>query len=126
MRKNANTKFARHLRKTLTDAETRLWFHLRRRQLAGFRFRRQHPIGSYVADFVCIEARLVIELDGSQHLDSIPDARRDNRIRAEGFHILRVWNDDAVMRTDEVLELILASLVATHRHPHVPPHLHGT
>jgi very-short-patch-repair endonuclease len=61
--------FARKLRRDLTEAERRLWGHLRRRQLDGFKFRRQHPFGIYVCDFICLEARLIVELDGSQHLD---------------------------------------------------------
>jgi len=110
MRKDAKTDFARNLRKTLTDAETHLWYHLRRRQLGGFRFRKQHPIGPYVADFVCIERHLVVELDGSQHLDCALDEARAACLRECGFHVLRFWNDDALLRTDEVLTAILAAL----------------
>ncbi len=115
MRKGAKIKFARRLRKDMTDAETRLWFHLRRRQLKNFRFRKQHPIGSYIADFICIEAQLIVEIDGSQHLDSTADAARDAWMRDNGFRILRFWNHDVLCRTDEVLATIVGALTA------VPP-----
>jgi very-short-patch-repair endonuclease len=107
VRKEARTDFARKLRSNMTDAEHRLWFHLRKRQLADLRFRRQHPIAGYIADFACLEARLVIELDGSQHLDSSSDAVREAAIRQAGFQILRFWNDDVLLRTQRVLEAIL-------------------
>ena len=107
MRKEARTDFARKLRSNMTDAEHRLWFHLRKHQLADLRFRRQHPIAGYIADFACLEARLVIELDGSQHLDSSSDAVREAAIRQAGFQILRFWNDDVLLRTQRVLEAIL-------------------
>ena len=110
MRNGAKTRFARNLRKALTPAETHLWYHLRRRQLARFRFRKQHPIGPYVADFACVERKLIVELDGSQHLDSAHDETRDAYLRGEGFRVLRFWNDDALLRTDEVLTVVLAAL----------------
>jgi len=94
----------------MTNAETRLWFRLRRKQLGGFRFRRQHPIGRFIVDFACPEACLAIELDGSQHLDSHSDQDRDSAIRESGFRILRFWNDDVLMNTDSVLDTILAAL----------------
>ena len=103
MRKGAKTRFARALRKAMTEAETLLWHHLRRRQLGGFRFRKQHPIGAYVVDFACVEQKLVVELDGSQHLDSRHDAARDASLREHGFRVLRFWNNDALLRTDDVL-----------------------
>ncbi len=113
MRSAAKTQFARGLRKQMTDAETRLWFHLRRRQLAGLRFRKQHPLGPYVVDFVCLEAALVVELDGSQHLDCAGDAARDGWLEAQGFRVLRFWNDDVLLRTDRVLATILDSLLSS-------------
>ncbi len=86
---------ARNLRKTMPEAERRLWARLRNKQLGSFRFRRQHSIGRYVADFVCLEARLVIELDGEQHgLDAAQayDAARTAFIEREGWQVLRFWN----------------------------------
>jgi very-short-patch-repair endonuclease len=102
--------FARDLRARMTEAETRLWFHLRRRELGGRRFRRQHPIGPYIADFACLDAGLVVELDGSQHLLSRTDARRDACLRRHGFRVLRFWNDEVLLRLDDVLEAILRAL----------------
>ena len=103
--------FARKLRTGQTVAERRLWSRLRRRQLAGFKFRRQHPIGMYVCDFVCLEARVVVELDGSQHLDRAPhDQHRDAALRTSGFRTLRFWNNDVLLRADSVVETICEAL----------------
>jgi len=110
VRKDAKTDFARNLRKSMTEAETRLWFHLRRAQLGGFRFRKQHPVGPYVADFACVEHKLIVELDGSQHLDSSHDHDRDAYLRGQGFRVLRFWNDDALLRTGDVLAAIWTAL----------------
>jgi very-short-patch-repair endonuclease len=110
MRDKANVDFARTLRATMTDAERHLWFHLRSRRLGGFRFRRQHPVERYITDFACLERHLVIELDGSQHLDSRSDVRRDACMRDAGFRILRFWNDDVLLRTSDVLTVILSDL----------------
>jgi len=102
---------AKTLRKNLTDAERWLWQHLRNRELSGWKFRRQHPIGPFVVDFVCIEKRVVIELDGSQHAESLEsDSRRTEYLGRKGYRILRFW-DNAVLREGEsVLGSILSSL----------------
>jgi len=102
-------RFARQLRQQLTDAEIRLWYHLRGRRLHGFRFRRQHPIGPYFADYVCLEVGLIVELDGGQHntckgLDH--DAIRSDVLAARGFEVLRFWNNDVLQNTHGVLEAI--------------------
>jgi very-short-patch-repair endonuclease len=110
MREREKTSAARQLRRAMTPAEQRLWFYLRRRQLGDFRFRRQHPIGSFVVDFVCIERGCVVEVDGSQHLDSESDRARDAWLRRQGFHVLRCWNHDVLERTEQVLEALLATL----------------
>ncbi len=103
--------FARKLRKDLTNAERLLWSRLRRRQLDGFKFRRQHPCGIYVCDFACLEAGLVIELDGSQHLDTAPEDRhRDSFLRANGFRVLRFWNGSVLSQPEEILETIYEAL----------------
>jgi len=103
--------FARKLRKNLTEAERRLWSRLRRRQLDGYKFRRQHPIGIYVCDFICLEVRVIVELDGSQHLDRAPeDLHRDAFLRAAGFRVLRFWNGDVLTRTENVVETIFEAL----------------
>jgi very-short-patch-repair endonuclease len=84
---------ARRLRKDMTDTERFVWWRLRNRQVGGFRFRRQHPVGRFVVDFVCLEAKLVLELDGSQHAErSEEDERRTARLDAEGYRVVRFWN----------------------------------
>jgi very-short-patch-repair endonuclease len=96
------------LRKNQTDAERLLWRHLRDRRLAGHKFRRQHPIGAFIADFVCIERRLVIELDGGQHVLQIEDDnRRSLYLKSKGYGVVRFWNDEVLKETQAVLEAIL-------------------
>ena len=102
---------ARQLRNESTDAERRLWYFLRRQQLAGYKFRRQYPLAGYIADFVCVPARLVIELDGGQHLDALAyDRRRTEALQREGYRVLRFWNDDVLLRTEDVLREIFRVL----------------
>jgi very-short-patch-repair endonuclease len=98
--------FARGLRSALTDAERLLWRHLRAQQL-GHRFRRQVPLGIYVVDFVCTEQRLIVELDGGQHNGSGHDIARDQWLRAQGFNVLRFWNNDVMGNVGGVLQAIL-------------------
>ncbi|MDO9112976.1 MAG: endonuclease domain-containing protein [Polaromonas sp.] len=101
---------ARALRKGLTDAEALLWSRLRARQLGNFKFRRQHPVSRYFADFVCIEIGLVIELDGGQHAEDATvrhDQKRSDDMAALGFQTLRFWNNDVLLQTEAVLEKIL-------------------
>lgn len=104
---------ARRLRRDQTDAEAKIWSHLRNRQLEGFKFRRQFPTDRYIADFVCIDAKLVVELDGSQHIEqSAYDAERTKTLEALGFTVLRFWNNEALRETDAVIETILRALRA--------------
>ena len=104
---------ARQLRNNATDAERHLWRFLRREQFAGYKFRRQFPVGVYIVDFVCVPARLVLELDGGQHLDARAyDSARTRAIELCGYRVLRFWNDDVLLRTDAVLEEILRHLTA--------------
>jgi primosomal protein N' (replication factor Y) len=105
-----NRSLARRLRSNPTEAERRLWHHLRRRQLGGFRFRRQHPIGSYITDFVCLAARLIVEVDGGQHADSPADIRRTAWLESRGYRVLRFWNSDVLTNTDGVLTVIRDAL----------------
>ena len=84
-------QFARSMRSAPTEAEERLWHELRDRRLDGIKFRRQVPIGKYIADFVCLDAKLVIEVDGSQHAESGQDSARDAELRRGGFRVLRFW-----------------------------------
>lgn len=97
---------ARVLRSCMTDAERKLWFALRGRRFANFKFRRQVPLGRYIADFVCFEARLVIEADGGQHAGSMHDKLRDRWVIANGFRMLRFWNNDVLSNLEGVSILI--------------------
>ena len=104
-------RYARSLRTNATDAERLLWSRVRRRKVAGFKFRRQHQIGLYICDFACIDGMLVVELDGSQHAENLEyDVRRDRFLKSAGFQILRFWNNDVMGRTEEVLDTIYAAL----------------
>ena len=103
--------YARELRNNATEAEKLLWQHLRRRQLNGFKFRRQRPMGKYVCDFVCLEAGVIVELDGSQHLtDAGYDANRDEYLRAHGYRVLRFWNGLVFSEREAVVETIYHAL----------------
>jgi very-short-patch-repair endonuclease len=104
---------ARELRIASTEAERRLWEKLRNRQLAGFKFRRQRPIGRYIVDFVCIEARLIVELDGGQHAESARDRLRDASLAAAGYRVLRIWNSEMMDHPESVLIRIAAALGVT-------------
>jgi very-short-patch-repair endonuclease len=103
---------ARALRRRSTEAEQRLWAVLRDRRLVGFKFRRQVSIGRYIADFACYEAKLIVELDGSQHAESAYDRLRDAELAARGFGVLRIWNSDLFLHRTSVLETIHAALVS--------------
>lgn len=99
---------ARQLRRTMTDAERELWYQLRAKRFQNWKFRRQQPIGSYIIDFVCFEAQLVIELDGGQHNEQMDtDAQRTAWLETQGFRVLRFWNDAVLTREKDVLEEIL-------------------
>jgi very-short-patch-repair endonuclease len=115
VRRTYDTKRCRDLREQRTQAELRLWQRLRGHRLHGLKFRRQHPVGPYFVDFYCAEARLVVEVDGSQHIeDSRYDGRRTYALEARGLRVLRFWNDDVLARTDEVLEAIVEALRSPH------------
>jgi len=109
-RRPGKTDQARSLRQKETEAEFRLWSDLRNRQLNGYKFSRQVPLGVYVADFVCREQHLVVELDGSQHAQSIADERRTLWLNDNGYSVLRFWNDEVLKERRAVLETILAVL----------------
>ena len=98
-------KLARRLRKQMTDAEQKLMYELRRRQIEGFRFRKQVPLGIYVVDFVCFEARLIIELDGGQHNEYKQinyDNQRTAWLQTQGYQVQRFWNDEVLQEIDAV------------------------
>ena len=108
---------ARALRARMTDAERRLWFALRDRRFANFKFRRQVPVGPFIADFVCYTARVVVEVDGGQHADSSTDERRDRWFAANDFLVLRFWNNDVLSNLEGVLTSILSTLRERTPHP---------
>ena len=103
---------AKSMRREPTDAEHRLWQILRAKRLSGFKFRRQVPIDSFIADFVCLQNRLIVEADGGQHGNEA-DARRDAYLKAQGFRILRFWNNDIFNNEEGVLTTIVAALEAS-------------
>jgi Uncharacterized protein conserved in bacteria len=109
MVQEASIERARQLRRDATAAERKLWSHLRNRQLVGLKFRRQVPIGRCIVDFACVEAKVVVEVDGSQHADSAADRARDSALRAKGYRVVRVWNNEVM----ETIEGVLAVIAGT-------------
>ncbi|MFA5959455.1 MAG: endonuclease domain-containing protein [Tatlockia sp.] len=102
---------SRSLRASLTDAENRMWYFLRNRRLAGYKFVREYVIGSYIADFVCRDKKLIIEIDGGQHLDAAQyDQRRTAYLMENGYRVLRFWNNEVFNSIHEVLETVLRAL----------------
>jgi very-short-patch-repair endonuclease len=101
---------ARQLRTDMTDAKRRLWSLLRNRRLDGHKFRRQHPIGSFIADFACLERMLIVEADGRQHADNPDDQRRTDWLQGQGWRVVRFWNNDILRNPDGVAAAILQSL----------------
>ena len=95
----------------MTDTERLLWQSLRNRQLGGWKFRRQHPIGPFIPDFVCVERKLIIEVDGGQHaIKAKEDAKRSDYFGNKGYRVLRFWNNEVLQETDAVLDAILTAL----------------
>ena len=111
---------SRQLRATMTDAERKLWSVLRDRQLQGLRFRRQFPLMQFIVDFVCLEVRLIVEVDGGQHdAQGEYDKARDRLLKEQGFRVLRVWNNEVMQNIAGVVEAIQEA--ASHPHPVLPP-----
>jgi len=109
---------ARHLRKTQTDAERRLWQLLRNRSLEGCKFRQQHPVGSYICDFFCIDRQLVIEVDGGQHAERIEsEEERTSYLESRGYTVMRFWNHEVLTETEAVLEKVLNMISSISSHP---------
>jgi very-short-patch-repair endonuclease len=100
---------ARTMRQSLTDAERKLWCALRDRRMQSVKFRRQAPIGPYIADFLCVQHKLVVEADGSQHGESIRDSLRDAWLTHNGYRILRFWNHEILKAQEDVLATIAAA-----------------
>ncbi|HXE36852.1 MAG TPA: DUF559 domain-containing protein [Azonexus sp.] len=113
-------RIPQELRNNATDAERKLWQFLRGKQL-GVKFRRQHPFSNYVLDFVSLEAKLVVELDGGQHAEAATgDMARSRLLEAAGFRVLRFWNNQVFQETEAMMEAIMAALAETHPHPGPP------
>ena len=121
--KPEQTAFATTLRNNATDAERALWKILRGDALNGLRFRRQFPIGIYIVDFVCFDARLIVEVDGGQHNGSAHDAQRDAWLKSQGFAVLRFWNNDGLQNIEGVRQLIVEATRSDL--PELPPPLDG-
>lgn len=120
---NANRTRARQLRKNPSDAERLLWQKLRFWQVDGCKFRRQQCLGNFIVDFVCLEKRLIIEVDGGQHAEYLDyDAGRDAWLRKQGFVVLRFWNNDVLKNIGGVLEVIAKNL---HNTPFLNPSPQG-
>jgi very-short-patch-repair endonuclease len=107
------TQLQRNLRNHPTNAEHRLWQRLRNRQIEKCKFRRQHPFGDFIVDFVCLERRVIVELDGSQHASNTPyDRSRTSFLNKSGFIVLRFWNNQVLEDIDGVLGMIWQTLIA--------------
>jgi very-short-patch-repair endonuclease len=116
---------ANALRQSSTDAERAIWLAMRDRRLAGYKFRRQHPLGPFFVDFVCIDAKLVVEIDGSQHFDAAnaeADRTRTRKLQQLGFTVLRFDNRQVLTERAAVLETIHQWLLSHHPHPNPLPH----
>ena len=110
---------ARRLRQNMTDAENRMWYYLRNRRLGGYKFVREYVIGQYIADFVCREKKLILEIDGAQHMEAIEyDLRRTKYLESRGYRVLRIWNHDVFKNTQAVMDSVLNLLESV---PHPPP-----
>ncbi|MWL86709.1 endonuclease domain-containing protein [Cupriavidus sp. SW-Y-13] len=110
-RRLTHHEFIRQLRSNQTTAEQRLWYHLRAHRFLGLKFKRQMPIGPYIADFLCMEYKLIVEADGGQH-GSLSDFDRDQWLEAQGYTVLRFWNNQVHEETDGVLEAIRLTVLA--------------
>ena len=102
---------AKTLRTNQTEAEQRLWYHLRAHRFMDLKFKRQKPMGRYIVDFLCVERRLIIELDGGQHSEQVEyDRHRDTWLRSQGYTVLRFWNNEVMQQLESVLEQIRLTL----------------
>ena len=105
------TDRAKQLRRNQTDAERNLWKYLRDRRLEGYKFRRQRPLGRYIVDLICLEEKLIVEVDGGQHSgQQMYDSERDEWLESQGYRVLRLWNNQVLNEIEAVKEAILATL----------------
>ncbi len=109
-----SSKFSKELRQRQTDAESKLWYFLRNRQMEGYKFRRQHRIGRYIVDMVCLDKKLIIEMDGGQHNEA-PEQEKDRLrtgwLKKEKYKLLRFWDNEVLTNTEGVLEIIRQKLI---------------
>jgi len=125
-KKVRSAKLQRTLRNSMSDAEQALWHLLRRRQISGLKFRRQHPFDDYILDFVCLEKKLVIEVDGGQHGQQAGyDENRTQKLQAAGFRVLRFWNNEALKEIESVRERIWLAVQELESHPPLSLPLEG-
>jgi very-short-patch-repair endonuclease len=114
----ARISIARRLRRNQTEAERKLWFRLRDRRLSRLKFRRQVEVDRYVVDFLCADAKLIVEIDGGQHaIATEADAERTKVLETAGYLVLRFWNHDVLQNADGVVEAILDTLTPSVPHP---------
>ena len=106
LKKRNKIAIAKKLRINSTDTEKYLWKYLRGRQLEGFKFRRQQPIGKYIADFINLERKIIIEVDGGQHLENKKDKLRDKWLEEQGYEVLRFWDNEVLTNIEGVMESI--------------------
>jgi len=113
---------AKLLRSVPTDAERKLWSILRRKQIGGHRFRRQHPLGRYIVDFVCLDRRFVVEVDGGQHAAArAEDAKRTAWLESRGYRVIRFWNNEVLENLEGIVRVIEAALDDAPPLPDPPP-----
>jgi len=110
LKKRNKIAIAKKLRNNSTDTEKYLWKYLRGRQLEGFKFRRQHPIRKYIVDFINLERKIIIEVDGGQHLENKKDKLRDKWLEEQGYEVLRFWDNEVLTNIEGVMESIRKKL----------------
>jgi very-short-patch-repair endonuclease len=109
---NKKKGIAQELRNNSTDTEKYLWKYLRGKQLEGFKFRRQHPFGRYIVDFINLERKIIIEVDGGQHLENKKDKLRDKWLKEQGYEVFRFWDNEVLTNIKSVLEVIRGKLLS--------------
>ena len=112
LKKRNKITIAKKLRINSTDTEKYLWKYLRGKQLTGFKFRRQHPVGKYIVDFVNLERKIIIEVDGGQHSENKKDKLRDKWLKEKGYEVLRFWDNEVFTNVEGVLEVIREKILS--------------